>query len=126
MDIWGTWCPPCRAEIPHFVELKKKYGDKGLEIVGLNYEGNGIPDDEARRTIKEFAAEHNINYTLALGDETTREKVPNFEGYPTTLFIDRQGKVRAKIVGFDPSGVGQMEELIVTLLDETPTEAGSE
>lgn len=101
VDIWGTWCPPCRAEIPHFVELLKKYQSKGLEIVGINYEG-GDDEKEDVEKIKKFNKEFGVPYVCVIGDEKTQSQVPNFEGYPTTLFIDKSGKVRMKIVGGEP------------------------
>lgn len=99
VDFWGTWCPPCKAEIPHFVELKKQYGDK-LEIVGMTWE-NGQQGDAVIAKVKKFASETGINYPLTL--VTKREdlqKVPELTGFPTTLFIDKQGRVRAKEVGY--------------------------
>ena len=98
VDIWGTWCPPCRAEIPSFVKLQETYGKDGFQIVGLNYEGNGEPA-QYEQTVKDFIAEFGINYPCMFGDEATRTQVPNFSGYPTTIFIDREGKVRLKVVG---------------------------
>ena len=41
LDLWATWCPPCRKEIPGFVNLYKKYKDKGLEIIGVAFDENG-------------------------------------------------------------------------------------
>ncbi|MFM7317195.1 MAG: TlpA disulfide reductase family protein [bacterium] len=101
VDIWGTWCPPCRAEIPHFIDLLAKYKAKGLEIVGINYEG-GDDEKENIKTIKEFNKRMKVPYNCVLGDEKTQKQVPNFEGYPTTLFLDRSGKVRMVIVGGEP------------------------
>lgn len=98
VDIWGTWCPPCRAEIPSFVKLQETFGDEGFQIVGLNYEGNGEPA-QYEQTVKDFIAEFEINYPCMFGDEVTRDQVPNFSGYPTTIFIDREGQVRLKVVG---------------------------
>lgn len=101
VDIWGTWCPPCRAEIPHFIELLKKYQPKGLEIVGINYEG-GDDEKEDIEKIKKFNKEMGVPYTCVIGDEKTQMQVPNFQGYPTTLFLDKSGKVRMVIVGGEP------------------------
>ncbi|MBI4615379.1 MAG: redoxin domain-containing protein [Planctomycetes bacterium] len=114
VDVWGTWCPPCRREIPHFVELYKKYHDSGLEIVGVNYEG--VPEAEAKAKIEAFVKETGIPYTCVLGDETTKNRIPDFEGYPTTLFIDRTGKVRLKLVGYQEQAL--LEEIVTTLLEE--------
>jgi thiol-disulfide isomerase/thioredoxin len=114
VDFWGTWCPPCRAEIPHFIALHNKYRDKGLEIVGINYER--VPEAKVRETIKGFVDSQGITYPCVIGDKTTQGYVPKFEGYPTTLFIDRTGKVRAKIVGLH--SMADLEALIIALLEE--------
>ena len=56
VDIWGTWCPPCRMEIPHFIALRDNYKDKGVEIIGINKERE--PPAKIKATIEEFAKEH--------------------------------------------------------------------
>lgn len=114
VDIWGTWCPPCRMEIPHFIELQKKYNKQGFEVVGINYE-DGSPE-EVKKLIKDFMKENGMNYTCVVGDEATRDRVPNLEGFPTTLFIDRTGKVRFKEVGYKP--LAELEAIVKALLDE--------
>jgi thiol-disulfide isomerase/thioredoxin len=115
VDFWGTWCPPCRKEIPHFVDLLKKYKDKGLEIVGINYEQ--VNDKaEVKDTIKSFVKENKVPYTCLIGDDKTQEQVPNFEGFPTTLFVDRTGKVRLKLVGYNSMAV--LDAVVSMLLDE--------
>ena len=114
VDIWGTWCPPCRREIPHFVKLHEKYGESGLEIVGINYEG--VEADEARTRIAKFAAEFGIPYPCLLGDDATREQIPGFRGYPTTLFIDRSGRVRLQLVGYQE--MATLEGVVTSLLEE--------
>lgn len=124
VDIWGTWCPPCRAEIPEFVDLQSRYGDKGLQIVGINYER--VAEEKMKETIAAFAEEFKINYPLAIGDGATRDQVPDFEGFPTTLFIDREGKVRMKQVGFDPSMKAELEAIVQNLLAEEPAGAKGE
>jgi len=114
VDIWGTWCPPCRMEIPHFVDLHNKYHDQGLEIIGINYENRDT--SEAVALIKKFITENNMPYTCVIGDDDTRKKIPDFQAFPTTLFIDRMGKVRLKEVGYKPLNV--LEAIVSTLLDE--------
>jgi thiol-disulfide isomerase/thioredoxin len=98
VDFWGTWCPPCRAEIPSFVKLKQTYGEKGLDVVGLTYE-HGEDEAENVENVKSFVEEFAINYACVLGTEEVMNQVSDFQGYPTTLFIDRTGKVRLQIVG---------------------------
>ncbi len=116
VDVWGTWCGPCRLEIPHFVSLYKAFHPRGLEIVGINCNEEGTRD-EIKKTIKDFAAKYKMEYPCLLNDDKTEEKIPGFQGYPTTLFIDRAGKVRMVLVGYTPEA--KLEAIITTLLDET-------
>ncbi len=114
VDFWGTWCPPCRAEIPSFVKLQQQYGPQGLQIIGLSYEN--MEAEQAKTTVQEFIKSNGINYPCALGTEELQNQVPQFEAYPTTLFIDKTGKVRLKIVGMhEYSG---LESLVKVLLAE--------
>ena len=97
VDFWATWCPPCRREIPSFIKLQNQLGPNGLQVFGLNFEHeSGLAAvDKVRR----FVEANGINYPCALGTADIKSLVPGFRGYPTTLFIDRTGRVRLKIVG---------------------------
>ncbi|HVR76106.1 MAG TPA: TlpA disulfide reductase family protein [Planctomycetota bacterium] len=101
LDIWGTWCPPCRQEIPHFVKLQEKYGDKGLRIVGLTWERRP-PDDQVKKQVEAFAAREKINYPLTLITQEILGSIPEMGGFPTTFFIDRQGQVAERVTGALP------------------------
>ncbi len=95
---------------------------KGLEIVGINCNEQGTRD-EVKKTIKDFAKENKIPYKCVLNDEKTEEKIPGFQGYPTTLFLDRSGKVRMMLVGYTPKA--KLEAIVTTLLADAskPDEA---
>lgn len=114
VDMWGTWCGPCRRVIPHLVKLQKKHAQQ-LQVVGLC---NERTPDKAAGTASLTAAmrEFGINYPCALIDDKTVSKVPNFSGYPTMLFIDRTGKVRMVTVGVKPEAYWDslVEELLAT------------
>lgn len=115
IDVWATWCPPCRREIPHFVELHHRYGDDGLAIVGINYE-RASTDSQARQKIEAFMQRQAIPYPLALGTESLKDQIPGFRGYPTTLMIDRSGRVRATLVG--ARSLEYLETMASLLMDE--------
>ncbi len=112
VDVWGTWCPPCRTEVPHFVELQKTYAKQGLQIIGINYERNNDPIPG----IKAFSEQNGINYPCVIGDPATRDKIPNFRAFPTTLFIDKSGDVRLVAVGARPKEY--LEAVVKKLLAE--------
>lgn len=114
VDIWGTWCGPCRRVIPHLVETQKKHSQQ-LQVIGLC---NERTQDTGAATASLTAAmnEFRINYPCALIDDKTVSKVPNFRGYPTLLFIDRTGKVRMVTVGVKPESYWDslVEELLAS------------
>ena len=97
VDFWGTWCVPCVKEIPHFVKLKKVYGKKGLDVVGIAYE-NTDPE-EAADAVNKFLAKNKVNYKSLIGDDETSDAA-GVDGFPTTLFINAKGKVVFKISSY--------------------------
>lgn len=115
VDIWGTWCPPCRAEIPSFIKLQEQYGQQGFQMVGVNYE-NGDTEEAQAKLVTDYIAENGINYPCMLGDSAVKQQVPNFRGYPTTLFIDKSGTVRHMAVGMHP--YRHLELIVTELLNE--------
>ncbi len=118
VDFWGTWCPPCRMEIPHFIHLTETFADD-LEIVGLNYQEQGTEEEQAEQ-IRDFLSSNHVTYRCAIGDEETMAQVPEVRGFPTTVFLDRSGKVRLQLVGYHP--YEKLEAAVKILADEAPAE----
>jgi len=122
VDIWGTWCPPCKMEIPHFIALEKQFSEKGLQVVGLNSEGDS-EGETAVKEVKRFCKKEGVTYPCALITEEFIERIPDFEGFPTTLFLDRTGKVRLKVTGYHDMPF--LQAAVETLLNEKPSGPGA-
>lgn len=121
VDVWGTWCPPCRAEIPSFIKLQEKFGAQGFQMVGLNEEQSSSPEGKTK-LVTDYIAGNGINYPCALITEEVMGQIPEFQGFPTTLFIDKTGKVRLKAVGLHE--YAYLESVVSVLLaEETPAAA---
>ncbi|MFC1623743.1 TlpA disulfide reductase family protein [Candidatus Omnitrophota bacterium] len=108
LNFWASWCPPCRAEIPDFIELYDEYKDEGLEIIGIALDQN--PD----KIIGPFIEENKINYPILLGDGKVDALYGGIVSIPTTFLIDREGGIRKKYRGFTHKRV--FEEDIKELL----------
>lgn len=111
VDFWATWCPPCRDEVPHFVQLQSKYRDQGLVIVGLSLDAGGAKD------VAPFAEEYNVNYPMLLNADEVAKAFGGINSIPTTFVIDRQGKIVKRFAGFTPPEV--FEATIAPLLAAT-------
>ena len=108
VDFWATWCGPCVAEIPGYIELQKKYGPDGLVIVGLSVDRKG-PEH-----VKKFVTENGMNYTVGMADDAVQEAFGGFDAIPTTFLIDRDGNLRHNKVGMMPHA--EYEALVKQLL----------
>lgn len=93
LNFWATWCSPCRIEIPSMVELYKKYKDRGLEIIGVNLDKLGKSD------VEKFSLEHKINFPVLLNPSGDVASLYGVVVLPTTVFLDRYGKIKGRISG---------------------------
>jgi len=110
LNFWATWCSPCRVEIPHLEALYTKYKDQGLVVLGMNTETDYMK-------VKRFA-EPRISYTVIL-DGGTQAQGYDVSGIPCTYYIDREGIIRHRSVGFGPGDEVQIEEKIKQLLADS-------
>ena len=103
LTFWGYGCGPCRREAPYLSKLQEKYGDKGFTVIAVN----GY--DEDRETVQGFVDQQKLKQpVLLMGRATAREKY-QVSGFPTNFWIDHQGKIVHKDVGFDPDAYPSME-----------------
>lgn len=93
LNFWGTWCPPCRREVPDLVEVQERLEGRGATVVGLAVESG--PPAEIRAFMEEFG----INYPVWIGRTGTVTEEYRVIGFPTTLLIDREGKVQKRYMG---------------------------
>ena len=128
VDIFGTWCPNCHDEAPILEELYRKYHSQGLEVVGLAYE---YTDDNARnlRQIGIYRAKYGISFPLLLAGTTadgqiekTLPQLVNFGAYPTTIFLDRDGRVHAIHAGFAGPSTGDKYQEVQQRMDQLARE----
>jgi thiol-disulfide isomerase/thioredoxin len=112
IDVWGTWCPPCRREIPAFVKLQEKYGPQGLQIIGLTWEKRP-PDEQVKARVSDFVKSQNVNYPIVLMSEGLNRTL-NVPGYPTTYYIGRDGLLADRVTGEEP--YAELERRVTKLL----------
>jgi thiol-disulfide isomerase/thioredoxin len=109
LNFWATWCGPCKAEIPGFIELQEKYRDK-LTIIGYSV-------DDTAALAKKYADEYKMNYPILLGEgrEDVQDAYGPIWGIPASFIISKDGKVCRKHMGIAPKAVFEKE--IVALMN---------
>ena len=109
LNFWATWCGPCKAEIPGFVELQAKYKDK-LTIIGYSV-------DDTAELAKKYAAEYKMNYPILLGEgrEDVQDAYGPIWGIPASFIISKDGRVCRKHMGIAPKAVFEKE--VVALMN---------
>lgn len=109
LDFWATWCGPCVAEIPSLEALHRKYGEKGLVVIGMNTETD-------HNRVRDYAKDK-ISY-LVLLDAEGKSKEYGVQGIPTKIYIDAEGKIRYREVGFNPGKASEADDRIKKLLQD--------
>ncbi len=108
INFWASWCAPCLTEMPELVRLQEEYGKKGLQIIGIAYPGDN------RLRVQEIVNKLKVNYPILTGNKKITSLFEVADVLPLTIIIDRQGKVRDRILGILDRG--EFEEKVKPLL----------
>ena len=109
INFWATWCAPCRAEMPDIVKAYNRYKDNDFVVLSVN-----IKDDFGPEAVKKFIADYKMTFPVvrdALGEV---EQTYRLRGYPTSVFVDRTGKITAVVAG--PVTGGTLEARLKEIL----------
>ena len=92
LNFWGTWCPPCRREIPDLKKIYTEYKDRGLQLVGL-----AVQDTPEK--VRQFAENNSVDWVMLMADTKAAESFRIGNGVPVTIFIDRDGNEISRMIG---------------------------
>jgi len=110
LDFWATWCGPCKVEIPWFMDFEREFKDRGFAVLGVSM------DEDGWKVIKPYMASMQMNYPVLLGNDDVSNKYGGLDSLPTTLLIDRQGRIVSKHIGIT-GGKDDFKNAIVELLN---------
>ncbi len=100
VNLWATWCGPCRLETPELVKLHKEFRSQGLEVVGLSTENPDASADSVREFVQNFGVDYRIGWAtpeVAIGLMQGRDAIPQ------SFVISRSGRIVKRFVGFNPT-----------------------
>jgi thiol-disulfide isomerase/thioredoxin len=97
LNLWATWCGPCRMEIPELVKLRKEYRAKGLEVVGLSTENPEASAEGVRRFVQEYKMDYPVGWVNA---EVAIALMQGRDAIPQSFVISRDGRILKRFVGF--------------------------
>jgi peroxiredoxin len=106
LNFWATWCAPCREEMPEFVAAYDRYQDDGLVIVGVNAQ-------ESASQAAGFMGDFGMAFPVALDTRGDVQQLYNVRGLPTTVFIDREGRIVERWAGL--LSAAALEELLAEI-----------
>lgn len=99
LNLWATWCGPCRKEIPDFIKIQEDYKGRGVEVLGLTSED----ERNTAEMVREFVKEFEINYKVAFVDEMGWASfLAPRNSIPQTYILDQNGQLLQRFVGYSP------------------------
>jgi len=100
VNLWATWCPPCLEELPLLNRIQETYGPRGVAVLGL-------AGDDDPQTVRDFIAHNPVAFDVLLDVGGEVGTSYGITGYPETFIVDREGRLRQKIVGPLPADAGR-------------------
>ena len=114
VNLWASWCPPCRAEMPAIETVYRAYKDKGFEVLAIN---TTYQDGEAEAAA--FAQNYGLTFPIPLDRTGAVSARYLLRALPSTFFVDRQGVIRSVVIG-GPMSESVIQSKVEELLKETP------
>ncbi len=105
LDFWASWCEPCKESLPFFAKLEKRYSKQGLQILAVSV-------DEELKEAKAFVAKNNFSLTFLWDPKKAVAKSLELKAIPTTLLVDKSGKIIYQERGFSESSKAKLEAQI--------------
>ncbi len=121
LNIWATWCGPCRQEMPALERVYRKYRGRGLRVVSVavdDHPGERQPDGRVVGAVSRFMERYGLTFPVALDPTGGTEASFETEYLPTTVLIDRDGVIRSKEVGAHAWDQTPYVDRIETMLEE--------
>ena len=94
INLWASWCPPCRAEMPAMERIYQEYKDEGLEILAVN-----ITTQDSKQEAVQFARDLGISFPILFDESGIVSQTYHLQALPTTFFIDEIGVIREVVIG---------------------------
>lgn len=116
VNLWATWCGPCRLEVPELVKLHKEFRPQGVEIVGLSTENPDASADDVREFVHDYKVDYRVGWVTP---EVAITLMQGRDAIPQSFVISRSGRVVKRFVGFNPSSTpGQIRDAIQEALND--------
>lgn len=113
LNIWATWCAPCRAEMPSIERLHREFGPRGLKIVAVS-----VDDPGQQKAVREFARELGLTFEILHDPTHDIQRVYRTTGVPETFVLGKDGVIRKKIIGATDWSSTGTRALVAQLLAE--------
>jgi thiol-disulfide isomerase/thioredoxin len=102
VNFWATWCEPCQVEIPWLIEMQQKYAAKGFTVLGVAMDDDGakvVTPWVQRERFDVNGSKSQMNYPIVIGNDAAADKFGGLLGYPTSVLVNRDGKIIKRITG---------------------------
>lgn len=115
VNLWATWCGPCRQEIPELVKLHKEFHSRGVEMIGLTTENPEASAEKVRKFIQDFQVDYRISWAPG---EVAGPLMQGYQAIPQTFVISRDGWILKHFVGFSPANTpAQLRQVLEEALN---------
>jgi thiol-disulfide isomerase/thioredoxin len=109
VNLWATWCGPCRREIPELVKLNKEFHSRGVEIIGLSTENPDASAEKVRKFIQDFQIDYRIGWAPA---EVGVPLMQGHEAIPQIFVISRDGRILQRFIGYSATYSTQLKQVL--------------